>query len=260
MSFSFDYFEVAYSSSDCSTEFRPQVVLQDLERFIRLFQVYFLRLGLFAKGSSTRVELQPEKVKPLSVVLHHLSLNPAPTVRRFKKLINILELRPTSVPRPNNNSEVHVQIAQIRTVFTLETPRVRSLNFKPSAQFVDEKDLQQKNSHHKGCRQCGTSCNQKCGDCAAVRYCSKKCQKKNWPLHREHCGIAAEALLYWTPFLRNGECAQCAERIQAKSFLCTHCQCEVYCSKKCSVAHKKTHKQFCEFVKNCKQYTRQTLQ
>lgn len=38
-----------------------------------------------------------------------------------------------------------------------------------------------------GCWVCGAAKTQKCGMCKLGRYCSKECQKKGWPAHKEDC-------------------------------------------------------------------------
>ena len=35
--------------------------------------------------------------------------------------------------------------------------------------------------------QCGALTTKECGACNTVFYCSKECQKKDWPLHKESC-------------------------------------------------------------------------
>jgi len=39
----------------------------------------------------------------------------------------------------------------------------------------------------KECSQCGTESKMRCSACLQVFYCSKDCQKKDWPVHKQLC-------------------------------------------------------------------------
>ena len=39
----------------------------------------------------------------------------------------------------------------------------------------------------KGCRVCGIETNSRCNRCHVASYCSRKCQSKEWPLHKQIC-------------------------------------------------------------------------
>ena len=36
----------------------------------------------------------------------------------------------------------------------------------------------------------------KCGACQKKRYCSKECQRNDWPDHKNDCGAAMETVVY----------------------------------------------------------------
>jgi hypothetical protein len=41
---------------------------------------------------------------------------------------------------------------------------------------------------------CGEEALERCSACAGAKYCGRKCQKKHWPEHKEHCKKVAEVL------------------------------------------------------------------
>lgn len=41
-----------------------------------------------------------------------------------------------------------------------------------------------------------------CASCRCARYCSKKCQKQHWPVHKHYCDSMAHSMKYYSPILR----------------------------------------------------------
>ena len=40
---------------------------------------------------------------------------------------------------------------------------------------------------------CGAKTSTKCGGCGVARYCSRECQKKDWPRHKTKCSLLKAA-------------------------------------------------------------------
>ena len=89
---------------------------------------------------------------------------------------------------------------------------------------------------------------QLCGGCKTQRYCSRKCQRAHWSVHRVTCkkhrtggGGSPE------PVLRRRECGYCGMRESVVSFqLCAGCKTQRYCSRKCQRAHWSVHRVACK--------------
>ncbi|KAK5706918.1 hypothetical protein LTR97_001910 [Elasticomyces elasticus] len=64
----------------------------------------------------------------------------------------------------------------------------------------DAASTSSKSIMHKVCKTCGTSNDNeggallRCGSCKAVSYCSKDCQKSDWPNHKRYCKSLLRAI------------------------------------------------------------------
>jgi hypothetical protein len=103
----------------------------------------------------------------------------------------------------NNNNHHHPQ--------TKSTPEVSSESAQPTTtsppppkeENEEKKPEEQHQPQHqpqpsppkvisykeKECVQCGSEATNKCSGCLGVYYCSKDCQKKDWPTHKQICVI-----------------------------------------------------------------------
>ena len=84
--------------------------------------------------------------------------------------------------------------------------------------------------------------------CYAVRYCSKECQIKHWPIHKKVCSEMAKRDEPNTSGASKNEA--CLEKCHSCSKLAQdmkQCPCRsvVYCSKECQIKHWPIHKKVC---------------
>lgn len=76
---------------------------------------------------------------------------------------------------------------------------------------------------------------QKCSKCMRVAYCSRECQKTDWPTHKHSCRPALPTV-----------CEGCQAQQRRMTFqACSRCRRVVYCSKECQRSHWPTHRQIC---------------
>lgn len=86
-------------------------------------------------------------------------------------------------------------------------------------------------TYDRWCLNCGATESQfKCGKCKSVYFCSKKCQKKCWPIHKKHCGRNLFA-----------NCSYCCD--PDITIKCENCPVQ-WCSKKCKDNLYEAHKEF----------------
>ncbi|XP_056009561.1 uncharacterized protein LOC125680749 isoform X2 [Ostrea edulis] len=88
------------------------------------------------------------------------------------------------------------------------------------------------------CSLCGVEGQMKtCNRCRKQKYCSEKCQKKDWKRHKSECSKAdiAEEL---SPI-----CAHC--KCKNNSLVCSQCRAVYYCSQSCQSSDWKKHKMSC---------------
>ena len=76
---------------------------------------------------------------------------------------------------------------KLNVVMLCGNPACRAMN----------RDLHMRAQYEKGvmgrCCMCATKTTEHCGRCKHVFYCSKDCQRTDWPVHRHVCGLVQEA-------------------------------------------------------------------
>jgi MYND finger len=82
------------------------------------------------------------------------------------------------------------------------------------------------------CSVCEANATQRCQGCETA-YCSRKCQKQDWPVHKARCDRF---------FLG---CAGCHVQITSKQWMCKSCRLNYYCSQTCLETNGGIHAQKC---------------
>lgn len=77
-----------------------------------------------------------------------------------------------------------------------------------------------------------------CSGCCKVWYCNADCQRQDWPLHKEHCGVHVQ-------------CTYCGKF--GRMDMCRGCSKAWYCGADCQLQHWEAHKADCSVCIVCSQ-------
>lgn len=83
-----------------------------------------------------------------------------------------------------------------------------------------------------------------CGKCLSAWYCSRACQKIDWPKHKTDCKFLIRMKELHGALGTAGQCARCTSSFE-KLKKCSKCKVVKYCSKACQIADWNDHRQYC---------------
>ncbi|KIJ38401.1 hypothetical protein M422DRAFT_259068 [Sphaerobolus stellatus SS14] len=148
-----------------------------------------LELALQAPGTRLPVDMAVRVRIFLARVLHRLNLDTKAiehenwVIKWFRKNPTLMEdtaLRNLLMPEEDYNDAILEQLGGKEWLANRKT------TFKTN------------HNESKGCRQCEARSTQKplfkCSRCKHIYYCSRECQRKDWPTHKESCNDIADCL------------------------------------------------------------------
>ncbi len=138
-------------------------------------------------------------------------------------------------------SEELVNAMRVMLLLHSARRRRRSSSRESQNPCKDKKDIDKKKKKTKVCGFCGSGgVSSYCVGCKKVYYCDKRCQMKDWSLHKKDCVQTR------TPLKKKRTCDLCHRVGQLQKLkLCGGCEKVRYCDRLCQKIDWKRHKPQC---------------
>ncbi|GLV36500.1 Zinc finger MYND-type containing 10 [Carabus blaptoides fortunei] len=178
----------------CKTEAQLWIGLRQILLDPRCLQYYELtdfRKNQLVKLQKYLYETVLDQLSPLIDLKHwlcQLAMSNLPNSAKPSFVLEIVPQMKDSILLKNRNKWKEIAKTQAR-IFFKDSQNMMNIAQSLSEAYNSEVLEKLENVQVNTCSGCGANAVKKCSRCKAEWYCSRNCQVKHWPQHKEHCDI-----------------------------------------------------------------------